>query len=154
VRRQHGTSTVEFAIVGLLFFSLLFGVIEAGRALFVWNGLTEMTRRGARVAAVCPMNHPDIARVAIMAGPGSTGDSPVMQGLSTANVSVRYLAADGSVATGYETTRFVQVSIANYQHALLFPFGVTLDAPAAVTTLPAESLGYIPDLEIRACFGA
>ena len=48
--QQKGMYTVEFALVAALFFVLLFGVIEFARALFVWETLTEATRRGARLA--------------------------------------------------------------------------------------------------------
>ena len=53
-RFQTGITTVEFAIIGLLMFIVVFGVIEFGRALFVVNMLTEATRRGARLAAARP----------------------------------------------------------------------------------------------------
>ena len=57
---QQGTTTVEFAILASVLFVLIFGVIEIGRAFFVWNSLAEATRRGARIAAVCPVNHGSI----------------------------------------------------------------------------------------------
>lgn len=153
MKTQRGTATVEFALIGLIFFVLLFGVIEGARALFVWNGLAEATRRGARVAAVCPMNHPGIARIALMGAPGGSGASPVLPGLTGANIGIDYLDENGGAAAGYTSARFVRVRITGYQFALLFPFGVTLDGPAAATTLPVESLGYIPDLAMRACYG-
>ncbi len=53
--RQRGLTTVEFAICGTVFLIFLFGVIETGRMLFTWNALDEMTRRAARLAAVCPI---------------------------------------------------------------------------------------------------
>ena len=56
--RQRGTTTVEFAIVGTVLMVVVFAVIEFGRALFVINMLTEATRRGARMAAVCPVSDP------------------------------------------------------------------------------------------------
>ncbi len=56
--QQTGLATVEFAIVGLLLFVVIFGVIEFGRALFVVNTLTDGTRRAARLAVVCPVGDP------------------------------------------------------------------------------------------------
>lgn len=50
---MRGTYTVEFAIVGLLVFTLLFGVVEMGRLYFTVNALDEAVRRGTRLAAVC-----------------------------------------------------------------------------------------------------
>lgn len=145
--RQRGATTVEFAIVGGVFFVLLFGMIEFGRAFFVWNALTEATRRGARVAVVCPRDHSAIAQVAVFSRPGGGSDSPVVGGLSTANVTVRYLAADGS--TGGDAD-FVSVAIEGYQHRLLIPFfGRTIATPRFETVLPRESLG-LPG----GCFGS
>jgi hypothetical protein len=145
--RQSGLTTVEFALVGSLFFIVLFAVIEFGRALFVWNTLTEATRRGARLAAVCPPNDPSIVNVAVFNAPdASPGDSAVLNGLSTGNVETEYLDASGNVTGAAGNIRYVRVRIDNYQHALLIPlFNLTLTAPAFETTLPSESLGALPN---------
>lgn len=52
VAAHRGVATVEFALVALLFFTLLFGVIEFGRAIFLWNTVQEVTRHAARDATV------------------------------------------------------------------------------------------------------
>ena len=44
---------VEFAIVAVVFFMLLLGIMDFGRMLFQWNAAAEATRWGARVAVVC-----------------------------------------------------------------------------------------------------
>lgn len=157
MKRQRGVTTVEFAIVGLLAMVLLFGVIEISYALFLWNSLTEAARRGARVAAVCPVNHPAVARVAIFGQPtGTNTTSPVLPGLSTANVQVTYLEQDGTTATtDYSNIYYVRVAITGYQYTLLIPtFLLTLTAPPFTTTLPSESLGYVPDTGTRQCYGS
>ena len=43
---------VEFAIVAPLLFLLIFGIIDFGRALFLYNNLQDSARRAARLAAV------------------------------------------------------------------------------------------------------
>jgi hypothetical protein len=152
--RQRGTTTVEFAIVATVLFTVLFGVIEVGRALFVWNSLNEATRRGARVAAVCPVNHPSIARVAVFGDPLGGDSSPILNNLSTANVQTDYLDENGASTANFPDIRYVRVGIAGYQHTLLIPFFTqTVAVPPFTTTLPAESLGYIPELGIRQCYG-
>jgi len=75
--RQKGATTVEFAIIGLLFFIILFGIVEMGRALFVWNGLADITRRAARIAAVCPPNDTSVIRTAIYNAAGNDGSSRI-----------------------------------------------------------------------------
>jgi Flp pilus assembly protein TadG len=154
-QRHRGTTTVEFAIVASLLFTVLFGVIEVGRALFVWNTIGEATRRGARVAAVCPPNHPAIAKVAVFSDPVGGGASPILKNLTTANVQVDYLDESGTPTAVFPDIRYVRVGISNYQHTLMIPFLThTINVPPFTTTLPAESLGYIPELGIRQCFGS
>jgi Flp pilus assembly protein TadG len=56
-RKQHpegrrGVAAVEFAIVAPLFFMLIFGFIELGRAMMVQQVLTNASRVGARSAAL------------------------------------------------------------------------------------------------------
>ncbi|MEN8132003.1 MAG: TadE family protein [Pseudomonadota bacterium] len=153
-KNQQGTTMVEFAIIAVTLFIVLFGVIEVGRAFFVWNTVSEATRRGARLAAVCPPNHTAVAEVTILNSPGGGANSPILQGLSTGNVSVEYLDEDGNSTGGAFPISYVRVSIVNYQHTLLIPFLLsTITVPPFSTTLPAESLGYIPELGARQCFG-
>ena len=159
-RRQVGTTTVEFAVVGAVFFVLLFGMIEFSRAFFVWNTLNEATRRGARVAVVLPPQHDSIGEVAVFSGPGGGTDSPIVAGLTVANVELSYLRTDGSVIAisapdpscaelqaVVPEIALVRVAIVDYQHQLLIPFFMqTITAPRFEAVLPRESLGYMhPD---------
>jgi hypothetical protein len=50
-RRQAGLAAVEFAIVSVIFFTFIFGVIELARAMYICNTLQEATRRAAVLAA-------------------------------------------------------------------------------------------------------
>ena len=65
-KRMRGVYVVEFAILGLLLFILLFGMLEVGRLLFTVNTLNESVRRGARLAAVCQIHDPLILRRAVL----------------------------------------------------------------------------------------
>jgi hypothetical protein len=56
---QRGVAAVEFALVALLFFMLLLGVIEFGRVIFLWNAVQEVTRRAARDATVANFSDAD-----------------------------------------------------------------------------------------------
>lgn len=146
---QRGVTTIEFAIVASLLFIVMFGVIEFGRALFVANMLAESTRRGARVAAVCPVGDPAPAQVAIFATAG--GNSRIAANLTTANVEVSYLNQDGTpianptAAGNFVQIQYVRVRIVNYSMQLLIPFVMPeFVLPAFTATLPRESLGYSP----------
>ena len=144
--KQKGAETVEFAMIALLFFAILFAIIEFSRALFVWNALAEATRRGARMAVICPYQSPVPQQVAIFdVIAGSLGTSPIIGGLSSAMVNVRYLNQAGAVEANQTLIKFAEVSINGYVHRLLIPlWGSSLTAPAFTTTLPTESLGAVP----------
>jgi Flp pilus assembly protein TadG len=47
---RNGTSAVEFAFVAPVFFVLVFGMVEYGRAVMVQQVITNAAREGARVA--------------------------------------------------------------------------------------------------------
>jgi len=48
---QSGVAAVEFALVALLFFTVVFGAIEIARIMYMYNTLAEVTRSAARAAA-------------------------------------------------------------------------------------------------------
>lgn len=52
LKSEAGVATVEFAIVGVLLFTLLMGIIETGRVFNGWLVITNEAREGARWGAV------------------------------------------------------------------------------------------------------
>jgi Flp pilus assembly protein TadG len=50
--KRKGVAAVEFAIVAPLFFLLVFGMIEFGRAIMVQQIITNASREGARLAVL------------------------------------------------------------------------------------------------------
>lgn len=50
--RERGQSLVEFSIIGIAFFIMVFGMIDAGRAVWNYNTLSHATREGTRYAIV------------------------------------------------------------------------------------------------------
>lgn len=145
---QKGAETVEFAMICLLLFALVFAIIEFGRTLFVWNALAEATRRAARMAVVCPYLSPFPAQVAIFNVDwlnGTLGTSPIIPGLTPAMITVSYLDNAGVVTTNQTLINSVQVTITGYNNTLFIPlWGATLPAPSFKTTLYSESLGAVP----------
>jgi Flp pilus assembly protein TadG len=141
--RQRGLAAVEFAIVGSVLFMVLFGVLEFGRALFVANALAESTRRGARVAAICPVGDARPAQVAIFAnGDGVSGIAPTL-------TIVSYLDQAGATLAdpmaNYASINYVRVRIVGYTQQMLIPYAMTsFLMPQFSATLPIESLGYSP----------
>lgn len=179
MKAQQGAALVEFAIIALLFFMILFGIIEFGRALFTYNTLVEATRRGARVAAVCPVSAAGILQVqqaAIFdaAPDGTTTTATGLLGLTTSDIAVTYLNrdADATIATDsspitsivdtkYDNIGFVRVEIQGINNStdigLIIPgTSLSVPVPPIVTTLPAESLGRVSNenpIEKRCCYG-
>ena len=153
---QKGAETVEFAMICLLLFALVFAIIEFGRTLFVWNALAEATRRAARMAVVCPYLSPFPAQVAIFNVDwlnGTLGTSPIIPGLTPAMITVSYWDKAGNPATDATSTNSVQVSINGYTNNLFIPqfiptwiWGQTITAPSFTTTLHSESLGAVPTI--------
>jgi TadE-like protein len=136
-QRLRGIAMVEFAIVGLLLFILLFGIIEFGRLLSTFATLGESTRRAARLAAVCPINDPGITNTGLFGG---------LPGFTAANLQIQYLADDGSVvadtAAGYNNIRYVRIRVTGYSVPLAIPvINPSVTAPAFAVTLPREALG-------------
>jgi len=153
-RNQQGTTVVEFAIVGVVFFTVLFALIDLSRLFFDLAVLDEATRRGARVAAVCPVNDPSIAQVAIFNGAGGGAVGPLIPTLGTQHISVQYLDADGNAVgnptgAGYGSINYVRVSIQNFQIQLFIPgLATVLPMPAFTTTIPSESLGRVGSADV------
>lgn len=52
ITAQCGAVAVEFALVVPLFLVLLFGTIEFGRLMYLWNTVQEVSRSAARLAVV------------------------------------------------------------------------------------------------------
>jgi len=144
--KQQGTTAVEFAVVGLVFFMVLFGLIDFSRIFFSLAALDESTRRGARVAAVCPVNDPAVAQVATFSG--------IIPTLGTQHISVEYLDEDGIVVgapagAGYGDIRYVRVRIQNFQLQTYIPgLQTVLQMPAFETTIPSESLGRVGTADV------
>lgn len=148
--KQKGAETVEFAMIALLFFAVLFAIIELSRAMFVWNALTEATRRGARMAVICPVGSDVPKQVAIFdVIAGSLGSSPIIAGLTPDMVTISYFYVDPAgvktSTTDPTQAKFTEVSITGYTHTLMIPlWGSSVTAPEFRTTLNTESLGAVP----------
>lgn len=161
-KRMRGTYAVEFAIIGALIFTLLFGVLEMGRLYFTINALDEAARRGARLAAVCNISDPVILRRAIFNAATDAGTSQLITSLATTNLALTYLDVNGAVvanpgdlvsANGFRAVRYVRLSLQGFVFNLFIPgFGVPITLPAFRATLPRESLGRHSDSgEITPC---
>ncbi|WP_404394443.1 pilus assembly protein [Stutzerimonas chloritidismutans] len=149
-RRMRGVYVVEFALVGLLLFILLFGVLELGRLFFTVNALNETVRRGAQLAAVCEIHEPRILRRAIFNEADDSAASSLIANLQTADLTLVYLDGNGSPIAnpstpgnaGFSAIRFVQLRVENFTFDSLIPgLSGAITLPPFSSTLPRESLG-------------
>lgn len=158
--RQRGAAAVEFALIAMVFFTLLLGIIEFGRFLYIWNTVQEVTRRAAREAVVLWVNQSDTAKSRALFG----GESlPAGAEITAESINIRYLNASKDEATplpadatdnisacldtnrASSCIRFVEASLtAQYVPMVgLFTF-LAIDIPPSTVVMPAESLGYTP----------
>lgn len=143
---ERGATMAEFAIISVVFFMIIFGIIEFGRLFYTHNALTDAARRGARYAVL--HDKVDIACVkkVVVFGEANMNPNtcvetgpPLINGLTTTNVIVTYTDTYG---TNLGTAT---VEITNYTFNLSIPFArQTLAMPKYLTTLTAESAGEIP----------
>ena len=161
-KTERGTTIAEFAMVALLFFTIVFGIIEFGRLIYTHNALTDATRKGARYASLhhgANANDELAVKRYVVYGPNGTFDllgnptsAPVIAGLTMDMVHVDFEGADidGNPTTP-GTTEYgsnlgsATVWIENYQFNLSIPvIGRTLILPTYTTTSMAESAGEEP----------
>jgi len=128
-----------------LFLTLLLGIMDFGRMLFMWNSAAEATRWGARVAVVCNKLSPDQIRGKM---------KMILPQLSDANIVINWYNPEGTINNSCDksTCKGVEVSIYNNQSnpndaknlkiQAISPFMgfVMPPVPAFATYLPRESM--------------
>ena len=102
-RREQGQALVEFALISIVFFILVFGMIDVGRAVWNYNTLAQATREGTRYAIVHGSNSSSPS------GPGN--EAAVVNtvqtyggGLNPAQLTVNATWLGGSNAPGSDIT--------------------------------------------------
>lgn len=155
---ERGSTMAEFAIIAVIFFMIIFGIIEFGRLFYTHNALTDAARRGARYAALHKEVDVDCVRNVVLYGETNVNPTtcaptgpPLINGLTAAQVTVLYEGADADDNPKTPPTHYgmnlgtVTVSIDRYNFNLSIPFASrTVTMPQYVTTLTAESAGEIP----------
>ncbi len=137
-RCERGAVLMEFAIGATVFLTVMFSIIEFGRALWTHNALADAARRGARYAVNHPATDTAAVKNVIVYGDPAGGGNPLVNNLSTDNVAVQYTnfgLDQGSVS----------VQIVNYKFQFVVPLiGTTINMPDYNTTLTGENAGLVP----------
>lgn len=144
-KRESGAAIVEFALVAVVFFTLVLGIIDFGRMLLAWNSAAEATRWGARIAVVCDKLSPDQVRAKM---------EQILPQLTNANIVITWYNPEGVVSSSCDKTncKGVQVSIYNNAADPSDPSNLRIQAispfmgfvmppvPAFPSYLPRESM--------------
>jgi hypothetical protein len=126
---QKGVAAVEFAIIAVLFLTLLLGIMEFGRWLFLLNGANEATRLGARLGVVCSIEAAGDFRIRARMSEMTGG------GIPPANMVLQYAPTGCNIDTC--TTVTARIVGAQFQPISPF-FGLTVPIPQFPTSLPRE----------------
>ena len=125
-RAQTGAAIVEFALVAMIFFTLLIGTMEFGRWLFTLNAANEATRLGARLAVVCATTDADAIKVRM---------HQMVGGIPVTKMMIDYVPA-GCDAGSCKT---VTVYLKDATFSPLIPLmGSSFSIPHFSTSLPRE----------------
>lgn len=149
-RRQRGSAIVEFALIAVIFLTLLLGIMDFGRMLLMWNSAAEATRWGARIAVVCVDGAGDAAGLARVRGKMKH----ILPQLADANIVVNWHNPPGfvSAACTRADCKGVEVSIYNNPANAADPKNLRMHpvspfmgfvmppVPAFPTYLPRESM--------------
>jgi Flp pilus assembly protein TadG len=124
----RGAAAVEFALVSLVFFTVLFGAMEMARLLYYWNSAAEVTRLGARIAVVCDLDDSEIK--ARMEG--------LLPLLTDATITVSYAPAGCDVNSCQSATVSLAATTPIQTYIPFVPLSILM--PAFQTSLPRESM--------------
>ncbi|TFH08005.1 MAG: pilus assembly protein [Nitrosomonadales bacterium] len=133
-KSQQGAAAVEFSIIAVILFTLLFGVMEMGRMLFMMNATAEATRLGARLSVVCDMNADAAIKSKMINLAGY---------LTPSDINIVFVDSNGNSCTT-NTCRYVTVSVNPIPIRSIVPFvPVNFPMPPFSTTLPRESMSSL-----------
>lgn len=142
-RDERGVQLVEIALVVPILMLLFGAVAEFGRYFYEYSTAAKASRVGARyLAAKCANNgnYQTTAKNIIVYGNAAGTGSPVLPGLTTANVQIQYT---GQVAGVPE---LVKVNIINYKHTSVVDLGKLLKNPSLslnIDVKPSITMRYM-----------
>jgi hypothetical protein len=131
-RAQAGTVAIEFALVSILFFTLIFGTMELARIIYLYNTLAEATRSAAKAATNIDWRDTaalDIARQAAVfrTSPGTLllGDPVTDQSVHIDYMSLAKAAGGALTMTPIPTASLPGCPSRNRQNCLENPYGAS-----------------------------
>ena len=143
-RDERGVQLLETAIVIPILLVLFGAVAEFGRYFYEYTTGAKAARVGARYLAAKSVNsginyEAQAKNLVVYGNIGGTG-TPVLPGLSTANVQVDYVGGPAGLPT------LVKVSIVSYQHQSIIDLGKMLNNTSLSTNVdvkPSVTMRYL-----------
>lgn len=117
-----GQAIVEFALVSMAFFMIVFGTIDFGRAIFMYSQLHNAVREGARYGKMYPTNTSDIKSKVTSYG----------SGLNIAASDITVSCTGGCSASSADVTVKASTSFTAITQNLLGIKPITLTSSATV----------------------
>ena len=125
--RQKGATAVEFALLAVLFFTLVFGILEIARLIYLFNTLQEVTRRAAALAINSPFDADSQRSIRERAMLTDTRGRLVLGApVTPAHLQLEYLSLARTNAGTLATPRVINLPAdpaANRVNCLIDPYG-------------------------------
>lgn len=124
---QRGVAAVEFALLAIIFFSLVFGVLELARVIYMFNILQEVTRRAATMAANSSFDADTLDTIRTRALFSDTNGTLIFGApVTAAHLRIDYMSVSRDGSTGAVTPQAVATMPAspaqNYANCVANPY--------------------------------
>lgn len=127
-REERGAAAVEFGLIAVLLFTVLFGIIQFGLWFWAWQAGAHAAREAARYAAVNPCDSAAIETKGQVALDGAP---------TTGTTSWSVVSSADPVMVGDEITVSVEFSTVDLQFFPGFTGEITKGATSRVEHVPA-----------------
>ncbi len=124
---EQGAAAVEFALISLILFTLLFGIIQFGIWFWAWQAGGHAAREASRVAAVFPCDQTKISLA---------GKKP-LDGAPTTSAATVTISPTASIKVGDEITVAVHFTTLDLGFFPGFDGVVDKSATSRVENVPA-----------------